>query len=236
MKQHYHHDWDLSLQEKQKIQQSLSAQIIKNDCFQTVKTVIGVDAAYDETTGKVVAAAVAIDAETLDVVEESIIEAKAEYDYIPGFLSFRELPSICQALEALQVKGDLIITDSQGLAHPRRFGLACHLGVLFDKPTIGCAKTHLIGLYDMPNELRGSQTPLIDNGELIGACLRTQTNVKPLFVSIGHKVSLETACQWILKLAPRFRLPQTTRVADHLVRERLKSIKLQEALICASKV
>lgn len=226
MKQHHHHNWDLDVRGMDAIQKSLSQKIINKDCFEPMQIVVGVDAAYDEITGKAVAAAVAIDANTLEILEESIVETKTEYQYIPGYLSFRELPSICQALESLKTEGDLIVTDSQGLAHPRRFGLACHLGILFDKPTIGCAKNHLIGLYDAPDRIGGSQSPITDNGEVIGACLRTQTDVKPLFVSIGHKISLPTACNWILKLAPRYRLPETTRASDYLVRQAIKSIKI----------
>ncbi|UXM94730.1 deoxyribonuclease V [Bartonella sp. HY329] len=226
MEQYHHHDWDIDVKAMDEIQKSLSQKIITKDCFDPIEIVVGVDAAYDEISGKAVAAAVAIDANSLEIREESIIETKVDYQYIPGYLSFRELPSICQALENLKTKADLIVTDSQGLAHPRRFGLACHLGILFDKPTIGCAKNHLIGLYDVPDRIRGCQTPLIDNGEVIGACLRTQTDVKPLFVSIGHKISLHTACDWVLKLAPSYRLPETTRASDHLVRQTMKSIKL----------
>lgn len=232
MKQIYHHEWNLDLDDIEKIQKKLSQKIITKDCFETIEIVVGVDAAYDESSGRAVAAAIAIDVNTLEILEKSIIETKAEHQYIPGYLSFRELPSICQALENLKTEGDLIVTDSQGLAHPRRFGLACHLGILFDKPTIGCAKNHLIGIYDAPDRIRGCQSLLIDSGDVIGACLRTQTDVKPLFVSIGHRISLQTACNWILKLAPHYRLPETTRASDHLVRQTMKSIKLQEALIC----
>lgn len=123
----------------------------------------------------------------------------------------------------LKVIPDLVICDGQGLAHPRKFGLACHLGVLFDIPTIGCAKTQLIGDSEPPSLDRGSSSPIILDGEVIGRSLRTQTNIKPVFVSIGNRISLDDACDCVLKTTPKYRLPETTRQADQLVNKILKT-------------
>jgi deoxyribonuclease V len=121
-------------------------------------------------------------------------------------------------LHQLKVKPDLIVCDGQGIAHPRRLGIASHLGVLCNIPTIGCGKTKLIGTYQEPTNIRGVQEQLIHKGDIIGAVLKTQARTKPVFISIGHKISLETACTWILKLAPKYRLPETTRLAHRMVR------------------
>ena len=134
-----------------------------------------------------------------------------------------------EAIEvAKQNKPDLIVCDGQGYAHPRRFGLACHLGVLFDVPTIGCGKTRLLGEADTPGKERGEITPLIDNNEIIGNVLRTQADVNPIYVSIGHRITLATACEWVLKLSPKYRLPETTRMADQLVRKEICLINHRE--------
>lgn len=186
--------------------------------FNNIKYVAGVDVAYDEKIDKQIAAVVVLDPSTLEVFETSIAEDVTLFPYIPGLFSFRELPSIAKALSNLKTRPDLIVCDGQGIAHPRRFGLASHLGVLFDVPTIGCGKTRLLGHAEEPGIKRGDYSPLIDNGEIIGNSLRTQDNVKPVYVSIGHRISLQTACDWILKLSSKYRLPETTRHADHAVK------------------
>jgi len=186
--------------------------------FNNIKYVAGVDVAYDEKIDKQIAAVVVLDPSTLEVLETSIAEDVTHFPYIPGLFSFRELPSIAKALENLKIRPDLIVCDGQCIARPRRFGLASHLGVLFDVPTIGCGKTRLLGHAEEPGIKRGDYSPLIDNGEIIGNSLRTQDNVKPVYVSIGHRISLQTACDWILKLSPKYRLPETTRHADHAVK------------------
>jgi deoxyribonuclease V len=139
-----------------------------------------------------------------------------EFPYVPGFLSFREIPAALQALERLEHQPDLILCDGQGRAHPRRFGLASHLGVYIDRPTVGVAKTRLIGEYREPGLRRGSHTPLVDGSEVIGAVLRTRTRIKPLFVSIGHRVSLPSAIDYTLSCCTRYKLPETTRWAHRL--------------------
>jgi deoxyribonuclease V len=137
--------------------------------------------------------------------------------------SFREIPPVIKALEQIEITPDLIICDGQGIAHPRRFGMASHLGVLFDVPTIGCAKRRLVGSIQENKKIRGEYSPICDNNEIIGAALITQDNVKPVFVSIGHKISLQNACNWVLKMSPMYRIPEPIRQADHLVRMKMKS-------------
>lgn len=214
------HPWKLSQAEAVELQKSLASVVQKEDRFQEpIRYVAGVDVAYSETIDQLVAAAVVLDADTLDCVESVVIRDSVQFPYIPGLFSFRELPPIAKALELLKHAPQLIVCDGQGLAHPRRFGLANHLGVLFDCPTIGCGKTRLIGEYAEPASPRGSTSPLMDGDEVVGRVVRTQTGIKPLFLSVGHRISLDTACEWILKLAPTYRQPETTRQADQLVRK-----------------
>lgn len=221
MRQVITHRWDLSENEAQKLQAELASRVITHDCLGEVRTVAGVDVAYDKHSNKLVAAAVVLDAHSLEVVDSATAEDVEQFPYIPGLFSFRELPPIALALQQLSTTPDLIICDGQGVAHPRRFGLACHLGVLFDVPTLGCGKTRLVGEADAPGRDRGNYSPLTDRDEVIGNLLRTQTGIRPVYVSTGHKISLSTACEWVLKLTTRYRLPETTRLSDQQVRNRL---------------
>lgn len=216
-----HHQWNLPEAEALKLQQDLAAKVVKEDQFSTIKRVAGVDVAYAKESDKLIAAVAIINAETLEVIETATAEDTAQFPYIPGLFSFRELPSLIKAFAKLQNKPDLVVCDGQGYAHPQRFGLACHLGVIFDVPTIGCGKTRLLGEFETPETQRGAIAPLYDNGEVIGNVLRTQTGINPIYVSIGHRISLETATQWILKLTPKHRLPETTRLADQIVKAKL---------------
>ncbi len=212
------HPWNLTEPEAMLLQQRLAAKVINTDQLNEVKLIAGVDVAYAKSSEQTVAAVVILDADTLQVIESVSTEYHAQFPYIPGLFSFRELPPLIKAFEQLNHSPDLVVCDGQGYAHPRRFGLACHLGVLFDMPTIGCGKTKLIGEHGQPDTERGASVPLWDNGETIGSVLRTQSNINPIYISIGHRISLATACQWILKLSPKYRLPETTRKADQLVR------------------
>ncbi len=212
------HAWQISEVEALQLQQELAAKVVSTDQFDDIKLVAGVDVAYAKEGDKLVAAVVILDANSLDVVETVTAEDKAQFPYIPGLFSFRELPPLIKAFAKLQNRPDLVVCDGQGYAHPRRFGLACHLGVIFDVPTIGCGKTRLLGEHQEPDITRGAVAPLIDNNEVIGNVLRTQTDINPIYVSIGHRISLSTACEWVLKLAPKYRLPQTTRMADQAVK------------------
>jgi deoxyribonuclease V len=163
-----------------------------------------------------------LDATTLQVVESQTAIEVVSFSYIPGLFSFRELPPLLSAFNKLTIKPDLIVCDGQGIAHPRRFGLACHLGVTLNIPTIGCGKSKLLGDFAPVAEPRGSISELLDDQVLIGNVLQTQAKIKPVFVSIGHRVNLTTATQWVLKLAANYRLPETTRQADQLVNKTLK--------------
>lgn len=217
MKSIINHPWDITEEEALTLQQQLAAKVIKEDCFNSIHNVAGVDVAYDKHSDKLFAAVVVLDAVSLEPIEMATAEGKSPFPYIPGLFSFREIPPIAKALDQLAITPDLIVCDGQGIAHPRRFGLACHLGVLFNVPTIGCGKTRLIGEAESPDQPRGSFKSLVDSKEVIGHVLRTQDNVNPIYVSTGHRVSLATASDWILKLSPKYRLPETTRKADQLV-------------------
>ncbi|MEU8591669.1 endonuclease V [Streptomyces sp. NPDC048664] len=184
--------------------------------------VTGVDVAYDDERGVVAAAAVALDAATLAVVAEATAVGEVSFPYVPGLLAFREIPTVLAALEALGEDPGLVVCDGYGLAHPRRFGLASHLGVLTGLPTIGVAKNPFTFTYEEPAAERGAATPLLAGADDVGRALRTRTGVKPVFVSVGHRASLETACAHTLALTPEYRLPETTRRADALCRRALR--------------
>ncbi|MGX2993574.1 endonuclease V [Streptomyces sp. JNUCC 64] len=181
----------------------------------------GVDVAYDDARDLVVAAAVVLDRVTLEVVEEATAVGPVAFPYVPGLLAFRELPAVLAALEGLRADPGLVVCDGYGRAHPRRFGLASHLGVLTGLPTIGVAKNPFVFVHEEPSDGRGARTPLLDGTEEVGAALRTRPGVKPVFVSVGHRVDLPTALAHTLALAPRYRLPETTRRADALCRRAL---------------
>jgi deoxyribonuclease V len=189
--------------------------------------VAGVDVAYDDERDVVAAAAVALDARTLAVVDEATAVGRVSFPYVPGLLAFREIPTVLEALAGLAHAPDLVVCDGYGLAHPRRFGLASHLGVLTGLPTIGVAKNPFTFRYTPPGPERGATSPLWDDGEPgtgpeeVGRALRTQQGVKPVFVSVGHRVGLDRACAHTLHLAAAYRQPETTRAADALCRKAL---------------
>ncbi|MCP3783074.1 deoxyribonuclease V [Micromonospora sp. A3M-1-15] len=184
-------------------------------------TVAGLDVAYADSGDRLAAAVTVLDAATLAVVDEAVDVGRPAFDYVPGLFAFRELPALLAALERLTVRPDLLVCDGHGLAHPRRFGLACHLGLVTGLPAIGVGKTPLVGVWDEPAPQRGAWTPLRDGGEVVGRVLRTRDGVKPVFVSVGHRMSLDNAVDRVLGLTPRYRLPETTRTADHLCRRAL---------------
>ncbi|MFD9307101.1 endonuclease V [Streptomyces sp. NPDC060048] len=185
--------------------------------------IAGVDVAYDDERDLVAAAAVVLDAATLRVVEEATSVGRVSFPYVPGLLAFRELPTVLAALDALTVTPGLVVCDGYGLAHPRRFGLACHLGVVTGLPAIGVAKNPFTFTYEEPGARRGDTSPLrAADGEVVGRALRTQDGIKPVYVSVGHRVSLDNACAHALALSPRFRLPETTRHSDSLCRRALR--------------
>ena len=183
----------------------------------------GLDVAYSVDDTRLAAAVVVLDTTTMAVVDQAVSVGAPAFPYVPGLFAFREVPGLLDALDRLRIAPDLLVCDGHGLAHPRRFGLACHIGVLTGRPAIGVGKTPLLGEFAAPGERRGAWSPLVDRGEEVGRVLRTQDGVKPVFVSVGHRVSLDHAVALALELAPRYRLPETTRAADHLSREALAS-------------
>lgn len=210
------HAWNLSPKQAIEVQQALREEVISENQLGSVRLVAGVDVGFEQG-GSITRAAIAVlTFPELQLVDHAIARIPTAFPYVPGLLSFREIPAVLLALEKLKTIPDLLIVDGQGIAHPRRIGIACHLGVLTGLPAIGVAKTRLIGTHDnVPNQ-RGAWTPLYDGEETIGAVLRTKQNVKPVFVSIGHRVSLQTAIHYALACVTRYRLPQTTRFAHHL--------------------
>ncbi|NJL77964.1 MAG: deoxyribonuclease V [Richelia sp. SM1_7_0] len=211
------HDWNLTTSEAKIIQEELQKEVITEDKFtEPVKYVAGVDMGF-EANGTISRAAVAVlSFPDLQLQEQSIARRNTTFPYIPGFLSFREIPAVLDALEQINTIPDIILCDGQGIAHPRRLGIASHLGVIIDMPTIGVAKSLLIGKHQEVAQIKGSWQPLIHKNETIGAVLRTRANVKPVYVSSGHRISLPTAIDYVLRCTPKYRLPETTRIADKL--------------------
>ena len=215
------HSWDLTPAEAIAVQKELASRVIRTGDPGDVRLVAAADIAFPERTrgwqgGLARAAVVLMSYPELAIVEQHVIEAPVAFPYVPGLLSFREIPALALAFERLSSTPDLLLVDGQGVAHPRRFGLAAHLGLLAGIPTIGCAKSRLCGEAADPGPERGSVSDLIDGGERIGLVVRTKDRVKPLYVSVGHLISLECAAEWVLRLAPTHRLPEPIRLADRL--------------------
>jgi deoxyribonuclease V len=210
------HSWPQTIEEAIAIQEQLRSEVITDNQLSTVRYVGGVDVGYDDLDTMSQAAVTVLSFPDLQLQQQAVVRRPTAFPYVPGFLSFREVPAVLDALENISPMPDLILCDGQGIAHPRRFGLACHLGVLTSIATIGVAKTRFIGEHSEVGFDRGSWQPLLHEGEIVGAALRTQTGVKPIYVSIGHKVSLTEAIEYTLRCAPKYRLPETTRSADQL--------------------
>ncbi len=209
-------DWPTAVAEARIAQERLRDQVILEDRLGKPRLVAGVDVGFEDA-GRITRAAVAVlTFPGLELHEHAVSRRETTFPYVPGYLSFREIPAVLDALEQLATVPDVVLCDGHGFAHPRRCGLASHLGILIDVPTVGVAKSRLVGFFEMPGERKGSWTPLIDDDEIIGAVLRTRTGVRPLFVSTGHRVSLETAVDLTLRCVTRFRLPETTRWAHRL--------------------
>jgi deoxyribonuclease V len=195
------------------LQKNLSDKVITLDLLPDVTYIAGVDLSVKRTSKTASASAVLMNYPDLEIIEIQTASGNLNFPYIPGLLSFRELPLTLAACEKLTITPDLIIVDGQGIAHPRRFGLASHLGVIMDIPTIGCAKSRLCGTHLEPENKPGHYSNLIDKNEKIGAVLRTKYGVKPVYVSVGHKISMETAVIWVMNCCRGYRLPQPTRLA-----------------------
>ena len=207
------HSWEVTPEEARSLQNKLRTQVVKTDRFGTIKTVAGVDIGLKKDIAR--ASVVVLSFPELRIVDSVVTESPVRFPYIPGLLSFREIPPLLPAFDQLQTEPDLVIVDGQGIAHPRRFGLASHLGLVLDKPTIGCAKSRLWGRYEEPESEQGSYTYLTDKEEVIGAVVRTRKNVQVVYISIGHRISLDSARTWTLACCRGYRLPETTRYAHN---------------------
>ncbi len=210
------HAWNLSPAAAQELQRRL-ARSVRFEVPVQMKTVGGLDVSVRCEQGR--AAVVVWHVGRQQVLESLVVEGYVSFPYVPGLLSFREVPLLMEALARLRTIPDVLMVDGQGLAHPRRCGLATHLGVLFDHPALGVAKSRLVGKHDAPAPEKGSWAPLYDNGEEIGAVVRTRTGVRPVYVSVGHRITLEEAIALTLRCTTRYRLPEPTRLADQLSRK-----------------
>lgn len=210
------HSWNLSPSEAVAVQKALAERVSKKGKLERPHLVAGLDVAFDKAEGRCIAGVVVWSLMEQGAIETALVRQKVEFPYIPGLLSFRELPALLAALEKLQHEPDFFICDGQGYAHPRRFGLACHLGVVLDRPVIGCAKSILVGEHAEPGSQRGSRARLMHRSECVGLALRTRSNVRPVYVSVGHRLSLASAARLVLACTTRYRLPEPTRLADRL--------------------
>ena len=207
------HGWQVSVTEAFDIQKKLAARVSGVSEVIKPRFIAGVDISVGKARGVATGAVVILSYPELGLVETKIVNEKLKFPYIPGLLSFRESPLVLAACEKLTITPDLILVDGQGVAHPRRMGLASHLGLFLDTPTIGCAKSRLCGSHEEPAIEPGSYAELVDNGEVIGAALRTKFGVKPVYVSIGHKVDLQSAVHWVMACCRGYRLPEPARLA-----------------------
>jgi deoxyribonuclease V len=227
------HNWNIDIKKAIELQKSLAGLVCQRKFDKKIKTVAGVDCGFTPSTGSghcrdkknIVACIIVLSADTFEIIEAAYSVLPVTFPYIPGFLSFREAPVCLAAAEKLKTVPDCIIVDGQGIAHPRRLGLACHLGLFLDVPTIGCAKSRLIGDFTLPGLVKGSTSPLKDKGEIIGSVVRTRSNVKPVFVSVGNKCRLCDAIRIVLDCCVKYRLPEPSRIAHQIV-TRLKKPRI----------
>jgi len=211
--------WNLTPREAMRLQESLRERVELYDRFGDIRSVAGADMAFDPATDVAFGGVIVYRLPELEEVERRMARRKLRFPYVPGLLSFRECPVLLAAFARLKTEPDLILIDGQGYAHPRRLGIACHIGILFDKPTIGCAKSRLVGDHQEPAHSAGSTAPLMLEGERIGVVLRTRDGVRPIYVSTGHRVSLESAVGLLKQCMDGFRIPKPTRESDHYVRD-----------------
>ncbi len=234
--------WPTNFAQAREVQESLRRQVIAEDRFGRIENVAGIDVGFEENGTVTRAAVVVLGFPGLEARERAIARQPTRFPYVPGFLSFREAPAVLDALDKLRAMPDMLLCDGQGLAHPRRFGIACHLGLLTDIPSIGVAKSRLIGMHEEVPEQKGEWVPLLDypsspsllpqgekrasrgalraRPEIVGAVLRTRAGVKPVYVSIGHRIGLASAIDIVLRCTTRYRLPEPTRLADRLASRR----------------
>jgi len=217
VKLHTPHRWNVDCREAAVIQERLRERVIRRGSPRDVRLVAGADVSYNRGDDRFTAGVVVLGVPELDVVEEVSATGVVRFPYVPGFLTFREGPVLSKAFAKLKTRPDLVLFDGQGIAHPRGLGLAAHMGLLLDVPAIGCAKSRLCGRHVAPGREAGARTPLRLDGKTIGSVVRTRTDVKPVFVSIGHRIALRSAVAWVLKTCRGVRLPEPTRRAHKLV-------------------
>lgn len=230
MKAQLHHSWELSPKQAVALQRELCTQVEREDRLGTVNTVAGVDVGFEANNSITRAAVAVLSFPGLELIDYALAREPTRFPYVPGLLSFREVPTVLKALEQLHIVPDLFLCDGQGIAHPRRLGIASHLGLICDVPAIGVAKTRLMGSHDEVANEKGCWVPLMDKDERIGAVLRTRTGVKPLYISSGHRVGLMTAIDYVLQCTTRYRLPETTRWAHRLASGKDPEIVANKAL------
>lgn len=212
------HPWHVTYDQAVAIQRRLRSKVRVEPLARPIRLVAGADVAYSRRSHRLYAAVVVVEMESLRPVAQSTVTARARFPYIPGLFTFREAPPLLAAFRRLRQRPDVILFDGHGLAHPRRFGLACHVGLLLDTPSIGCAKSRLVGEHGPLAPERGACTELRFEGEVVGAAVRTRTGVQPVYVSVGHRVTLEEAIELVLATTGRFRIPEPIRLAHQATR------------------
>lgn len=210
------HDWNLEPAAARALQSELAGRVELQDRFGDVRHIGGVDVGFEEQGRITRAALVVLSWPALEVVERQLARVPTSFPYVPGLLSFREIPAILQAYEQLAREPDLLMCDGQGIAHPRRLGIASHLGIWLDLPTIGVAKKRLTGRHDEVADIKGAIVPLLDGRTRVGTVLRSRVGVKPLYISPGHRISHDSAVTWVTQCLTRYRLPEPTRQAHRL--------------------
>jgi len=213
------HDWDVSTQQAREIQQRLRGRVQLRPLPSDIRLVAGADLAFSRRRNLAFAAVVVLHLPELEPVEQVGLHMPCHFPYVPGLLTFREGPAVAEAFRRIRHRPDVVMFDGHGYAHPRRVGLASHMGLWLGIPTVGCAKSRLVGQHETPGTRKGEQTPLTDDGEQIGVVLRSRTDVRPVFVSPGHMADFETSTDLVLRCCSRYRLPEPTRLADHAVAE-----------------
>lgn len=218
------HSWDIGTTEAGRLQRDLASRVIRSRClWHEPRSVAGVDVSVDRVRSTARAAVVVVSFPGLELVEVRVAEGTLRWPYVPGFLSFREAPLILEACRLVETTPDLVIVDGHGTAHPRRLGIASHLGLFLDVPTIGCAKSLLCGTHEVPGTQRGATAEIVDDGEMVGMALRTREKVRPVYVSIGHRCGFADAVASVLHCSGKYRLPEPTRLAHLAAGGRLHS-------------
>ena len=220
------HEWQMSIPEARALQEQLASRVCQDELVDNFHFIAGVDVSSHRLHEEGTAAVIVLSYPELKLLEEKKVNRRIDFPYVPGLLSFREAPLLLEAFEKLSITPDLVFVDGQGIAHPRRFGIAAHLGLFLDIPTIGCAKSRLCGDYNEPDVASGSYADLIDGDDVIGRVLRTKSGTRPVFVSVGNKISLKQAVRWVLLCCRGFRLPEPTRLAHQAAGGHLRKVKV----------